>query len=1128
MNRYEISCRVLPFFTLLLFLAVNSYGLSPDGEMGDWKSADGTFSARIFRSEDSLIRCHLVRNLLSLDQPVAILMGKRSGELLKFSGDGWKGAFENNKLHLEKEGEKLEMLPNLTLSPTLNNPPPSNGKVIFNGEDMEALGSVKVKEWLSPTGPADNWKVVPGEGIEVVPGSGSVVTKEQFTDFFLHVEFRLLGKPTNGGIYLLSRYEINIKDSYGQIGGAPCGALGNVSEPEIPVPTLNMAAPPMQWQTFDIEFRAPRFDATGEVKTENARITLVYNGMEIYKDVEIEKVKGAAGRLGEAASGPVYFQEHGTAYQFRNIWLVDREAEVRAQSGKYKFPVSQPEIGNFNRPLKGATLDVSPPGFCWWRAGDRGEVFYRLTVRDESGLEIYSSEILDEPACIPETVFPAGRYIWTVDAVNSEGTILDTRDASIFTISEGAVPLPWKDPAGLLELVPGSHPRLLFTGEKLDETRNKIASDLKDHYSNLKNIADESLGLPLVEKPDFDRFTGRKDYAAKRTAYRAGYHNVGDTYIGGVVPMALTYLLSGEKKYGEAVKAHLLHLTGWEMDGIMSVQDPRFDEVGLRLARALPQAYDWTYDIYTENERESIENWMVSLADSMLTRMKRRDYLNYSGESHDGRVPGYLLEFSIALAEKPEAKEWMDYGMKAALTVFPHWAGADGGWAEGVSYALQYNERFITPLQSLYLSTGYNLWKKPFFSKFPYFLIYSVSPLGEVTPFGDSEDQPVSGKADKLSTMLIYYANINSDPGLRWWVDIMARKSENAKDDEQEDSDAILDGASAIRGMILQDLIQPVVPDNLPPDMAFRGIGWVAMHSDLLHAGNDLMVLFKSSPFGPVSHSHLDQNSFAIMKGGHALALPAGSRYPQHGSPFHTRYTRLTDAHNTILVNGKGQIDRNGNANGSICTFKSLPHIGYAAGEAAKAYGDPVKSYKRHILMIRPSLIIVVDEIEASEPVAIDWLMHGKEEFIINGEAESFISNRGPHSMKVELFNNDGIELSQDSLWPVDPKEGYPMVTTPSPVAQWHLTGKPVSPGKSIVIAAVMSVDPGQGEEISVFKGVDGILKLSGEFDGEGKMEAAINLNGRNPTIEGSFISVTYLPATGAGENLYIPGNESE
>ena len=79
----------------------------------------------------------------------------------------------------------------------------------------------------------------------------------------------------------------------------------------------------MAWQTLDIDFRAPRLDASG-VKVENARVTARLNGELLYEDAEIDAVKGATGRLGVAEEGPVYLQEHGTAYQFRNIWIQEK------------------------------------------------------------------------------------------------------------------------------------------------------------------------------------------------------------------------------------------------------------------------------------------------------------------------------------------------------------------------------------------------------------------------------------------------------------------------------------------------------------------------------------------------------------------------------------------------------------------------------------------------------------------------------------------------------------------------------------------------------------------------------------------------------------------------------------
>jgi hypothetical protein len=787
---------------------------------------------------------------------------------------------------------------------------------------------------------------------------------------------------------------------------------------------------------------------------------------------------------------------------------------LHAADDGVNFPSGQPRNGNFNQPSDGEILDVSPPGFCWWRAGGRGEVFYRVHIYSSGGAEIHTSARLDDPAYVPEVILSPGRYKWIVDAVDEQGKILARRAESTFEISPSALPLPWTDPDELLARVPGSHPRLLFPGERLEEVKENLDKFYSEPYLELKQSADRALDLSPVEKPVFNTLGGGKNYAAKRTAYREEYHAVGNAFIGGVVPMALTYLLSGEEKYGLAAKAHLLHLCDWELDGALSVQDPRFDEVGLRLARAVPQAYDWTCDLFSPEERLRMENWMAALGDSLLVRMQNRDYLNFSGESHDGRVPGYLMEFAIVLAHRPEAKAWMEYGMLAALTVFPHWAGSDGGWAEGVDYALQYNERFITPLHSVYAATGYNLWQKPFFRKFPYFLTWCISPVGEITPFGDSEDQPVSRRAEKLRSLLLYYSHVNNDATLRWWIDYLSAQQADSADDE----------LSAVWELLYPDTLKPVGPSSILPDKAFRGVGWVAFHSDITDPENDLMLLFKSSPFGPASHSHADQNSFAIMKGGKALAIPAGERYPQHGSPFHTRYTRLTEAHNALLFNGKGQLDKDAGANGRIIDFRSLSHIGYTAGDARKAYGPPVSGYIRHAVLIRPSLILIVDEIQAGEPVTVDWLMHGKEKFGLSEEEQQLTSYRMNEKMQVDLLSLEGFDFSQSDEWPVDPKEGYPMVKTESPVNQWHFKGRLRQPVSRTVIAALMRIDgsPAGYQSCTTRKEDGGRVIVSAVLDGGLKTEILLNL-ATGPEYRGApLIRITCLQEDGKTEELVI------
>lgn len=126
----------------------------------------------------------------------------------------------------------------------------------------------------------------------------------------------------NSGIYIQNRYEVQVVDSFGwppAINGI--GSLYNESAPRV-----NASYPPLRWQTYDIFFRAPRFDNEGN-KTENARVTAYLNGVLVQDDVELEGGTGAGGDHEEVPRAELYLQDHGgDPVRFRNVWLVEGEA----------------------------------------------------------------------------------------------------------------------------------------------------------------------------------------------------------------------------------------------------------------------------------------------------------------------------------------------------------------------------------------------------------------------------------------------------------------------------------------------------------------------------------------------------------------------------------------------------------------------------------------------------------------------------------------------------------------------------------------------------------------------------------------------------------------------------------
>jgi hypothetical protein len=212
---------------------------------------------------------------------------------------------------------------------------PRGAIVLFDGHNLDAWLSQKERQWEDSDGPAD-WRILKDGSLEVVPSTGSLITKQKFGDIKLHFEYRLLHPKTNGGVFLMARYELGIKNGEGSGNDRQYGcAFENLEKPVRPVaPALK---PGDQWQVVDADFRAPRIGADGST-TENARATVVLNGTKIHDNVELGARKGAAKRLGDASTGPIMLQEHGTAYQFRNIWIIDRSADSakHAQSASAK------------------------------------------------------------------------------------------------------------------------------------------------------------------------------------------------------------------------------------------------------------------------------------------------------------------------------------------------------------------------------------------------------------------------------------------------------------------------------------------------------------------------------------------------------------------------------------------------------------------------------------------------------------------------------------------------------------------------------------------------------------------------------------------------------------------------
>jgi len=169
----------------------------------------------------------------------------------------------------------------------------------------------------------------PGEGVFYNGPTGKTAdlyTECQHGDCELHIEF-VVPEGSNSGVYFMGRYEVQILDSWGATElkyGTCCGIYARwIDEQAVggAPPRVNASKAPGEWQTYDVIFRAPRFDANGN-KTANARFEkVVWNGEVVHENVEVDGHTRAAMLTDEASTGPLLLQgDHGPV-AYRNIIL---------------------------------------------------------------------------------------------------------------------------------------------------------------------------------------------------------------------------------------------------------------------------------------------------------------------------------------------------------------------------------------------------------------------------------------------------------------------------------------------------------------------------------------------------------------------------------------------------------------------------------------------------------------------------------------------------------------------------------------------------------------------------------------------------------------------------------------
>lgn len=731
-------------------------------------------------------------------------------------------------------------------------------------------------------------------------------------------------------------------------------------------------------------------------------------------------------------------------------------------------------------PEDGKPPGVNPPGFCWTPL-DRARS-YRLELRRGSRV-VLATPPLTSTVYAHAMTLPPGAYSWQVVYLDDAGAPFGVSKTRAFSLRSGLPELPMPDVARLKTRLAKVRPRLFLAGSRLREIQAAVRRGQVRHWTTFLAAADKALEeKPYPEPAPYAKgiFTAEE----WRRIYAPG--KIGSAHL---ARTALAFRLTGEARYLEGARRWMMNLASWDPKGITSHGLPLADgskgndEASMPMLERMAMGWDWIGDRLTPAERAKVLEVMAERGNQVLRLLHKQDFLSHPFSNHEGRVLAFLGLAGLSfLGDLPDAEQWLDYVLRCYLTSYPAWGGDEGGWAQGASYWSSYLYWLTTFAEALRGVTGVDILQRPFYRNTGYFAVFMHPPYSPRGAFGDGGYHPPSETGRML---LEYFAQTFRDPVLSW----QARSIQVAPDPPEalrwrewfmEDVASVWRAGAA--------LVPPQPPTGLDGSRHFADIGWVAMHSALGDAHEDVWALFKSSRFGSFNHSHADQNTFQLNAYGRALLIDSGY-YPWYGSPHDVLWTRQTRAHNGILVNGRGQPPFDWAADGRIDSYERRGMVTIVRGQAAGAYNRPqpagtlklwaqhltepvppmepaLESFERTLAFVgskpRP-LLVVYDHLRASAPTTFDYLLHALNRMATDAPSGIIRVRDGDARLVARLAASVPYSFSQKTGFPVPPEvaentayieaEKERKARFPD---QWHLAARTHEPAREVKFLAVM------------------------------------------------------------------------
>ena len=740
-----------------------------------------------------------------------------------------------------------------------------------------------------------------------------------------------------------------------------------------------------------------------------------------------------------------------------------------------------PTIRNTTSPSNGESPKFNSPSFQW-PSKKNATYSIRISTSKKFDQALIEKNKIAFALFNPHQQLTEGKWYWQYKINQENWNPIDS-----FDINASTRIFPTVSVEKIINNIPAAHPRILVNKSEINNFRLNIIKT-NEAIAVIKE-ANKILTIPIPKEGDaLPKYQGKDKFENDKIASLASKWS-GRKIQESLNIFSQAYILTGDVKYFKVAKLWMLEVANWDPMGPSHTNN--FADGGIMSSMAI--GLDSFWDLLTETERNLIKKNISTRADQFYKLWMNQVEARSSSMHVWQHIMHNLLETGLALkGEHPTAENWIEYIYELWIAQSPKMAEEDGAWINGSAY-FGMNALSLIDIPTIFKKlSGVDFMTAPWFQNNPKWLIYSFPPNSTSDGFGNDGERykfpwiNYAGYTDAI-------ARLTNNPSAAWYANAVAKSVGKEIADDVE-----------FRWFRIRDGIKKTTalhPLSFKQDAFFQEVGVGYMHTNVQDTKNDLFLSLRSSPFGPMSHTHADHNTFNIAYGGKRMFYNTGYR-PAMGDPHFLGWYKHTQGHNGVLIDGQGQPFSDG-AFGWIPRSIQGEQISYAVGDASNAYSGIVdgkeidhgmKLFRRHYLMLRPSIIIIYDELEADHAAEWSWLLHNYNGFTMDAKTQTVFAENETAKAQVTLFSASDIDLNVTDQFSVPVDNWTNKINedgdTLNFVNQWHLKAASKQKAEKMRYLAVIQIKP-DGRFEKIIKSIDNGDITVGNY----RIKASMNIN---------------------------------